>query len=74
MLLKVLQMSSSYIGSCLLTKQWPLAPNSREWQITRANVARRVTFFSKMAVENGRFGQLLALAKNGEFLASTRIR
>jgi hypothetical protein len=30
-------------------KQWPLAPNSREWRITRANVARRVTFFSKMA-------------------------
>ncbi len=32
-----------------MTKQWPLAPNSREWQITRANVSRRVTFFSKMA-------------------------
>jgi hypothetical protein len=30
-------------------KQWPLAPNLREWQITRANVTRRVTFFSKMA-------------------------
>jgi hypothetical protein len=30
-------------------KQWPLAPNSQEWQITRANVSRRVTFFSKMA-------------------------
>jgi hypothetical protein len=30
-------------------KQWPLAPNSQEWQITRANVARQVTFFSKMA-------------------------
>ncbi len=34
----------------LLCKQWPLAPNSREWRITRANVARRVTFFSKTAV------------------------
>jgi hypothetical protein len=30
-------------------KQWPLAPDSREWRITRANVSRRVTFFSKMA-------------------------
>ncbi len=35
---------------CVLIKQWPLAPNSREWRITRANVARRVTFFSKTAV------------------------
>ena len=25
-------------------KQWPLAPNSPKWQITRANVSRRVTF------------------------------
>ncbi len=31
------------------TKQWPLAPNSPKWRITRANVSRRVTFFSKMA-------------------------
>ncbi len=30
-------------------KQWPLAPNSPKWRITRANVSRRVTFFSKMA-------------------------
>jgi hypothetical protein len=30
-------------------KQWPLAPNSRDLLITCANVARRVTFFSKMA-------------------------
>jgi hypothetical protein len=29
--------------------QWPLAPNSRDSLITRANVSRRVTFFSKMA-------------------------
>jgi hypothetical protein len=26
------------------TKQWPLAPNSPKWQITCANVSRRVTF------------------------------
>jgi hypothetical protein len=32
-----------------ITKQWPLAPNLQKWQITRANVSRRVTFFSKMA-------------------------
>jgi hypothetical protein len=31
------------------TKQWPLAPNSQKWRITRANVSRRVTFLSKMA-------------------------
>jgi hypothetical protein len=31
------------------TKQWPLAPNSRDSLITRVNVSRRVTFFSKMA-------------------------
>ncbi len=33
----------------ILSKQWPLAPNSPKWRITRANVSRRVTFFSKMA-------------------------
>jgi hypothetical protein len=33
----------------VLTKQWPLAPNLREWQITHANVSRRVTFFPEMA-------------------------
>ncbi len=31
-------------------KQWLLAPNSRDSQITRANLARRVTFLSKMAL------------------------
>ena len=35
--------------SWVQTKQWPLAPNSPKWRITRANVSRRVTFFSKMA-------------------------
>jgi hypothetical protein len=34
---------------CITTKQWPLAPYSPELQITLANLARRVTFFSKMA-------------------------
>jgi hypothetical protein len=29
--------------NCILLKQWPLAPNSPKWQITRANVSRRVT-------------------------------
>ncbi len=32
-----------------ISKQWPLAPNSPNWRITRANVSRRVTFFSKVA-------------------------
>jgi hypothetical protein len=31
------------------TKQWPLAPNSRDLLITRANVSRRVTFYLKKA-------------------------
>jgi hypothetical protein len=39
----------TFFIACEKTKQWPLAPNSREWRITRVNVARRVTFFSKMA-------------------------
>ncbi len=34
---------------CKICKQWPLAPNSPKWRITRANVSRQVTFFSKMA-------------------------
>ena len=33
-------------------KQWPLAPNSPKWRITRANVSRRVTFFSKSPLAN----------------------
>ena len=36
-------------GFWVFSKQWPLAPNSPKWRITRANVSRRVTFFSKMA-------------------------
>jgi hypothetical protein len=61
-------------------KQWPLAPNSREWQITRANVARQVTFFSKMAFgecrrvwrvshisENSHFGEYLHSPKTASF-------
>jgi hypothetical protein len=31
----------------LIIKQWPLAPNLPKWQITRANVLRRVTFLLK---------------------------
>ncbi len=34
---------------CKKIKQWPLAPNSWDSLITHANLARRVTFFSKMA-------------------------
>ncbi len=55
---------------CVLFKQWPLAPNLREWRITRANVARRVTFFSKMAFSNvGESGEysVNGLANVGEF-------
>ncbi len=31
------------------SKQWPLAPNSRDSHVTRANLSRGVTFFSKTA-------------------------
>jgi hypothetical protein len=34
---------------CKKIKQWPLAPNLWDLLITHANLARRVTFFSKMA-------------------------
>ncbi len=27
------------LGSCIFLKQWPLAPNSPKWRITRANVS-----------------------------------
>jgi len=37
-----------------LTKQWPLAPNSRDSLITRANVSRQVTFFQKWPLANAR--------------------
>jgi hypothetical protein len=30
------------------TKQWPLAPNSRKWQITRANVSNASHIFPEM--------------------------
>ncbi len=35
--------------TCVISKQWPLAPNLRDLLITLGNVSRRVTFFSKMA-------------------------
>jgi hypothetical protein len=35
-----------------VTKQWPLAPNSRDSLITRANVSRRVLFFQKWPLAN----------------------
>jgi hypothetical protein len=36
----------------IISKQWPLAPNSPKWGITRANMSRRVTFFSKSPLAN----------------------
>ncbi len=46
----------SFIGvgsiRCIRDKQWPLAPNLPKWRITRANVSRRVTFFSKSPLAN----------------------
>jgi hypothetical protein len=32
----------------VLTKQWPLAPNSRKWRITRANVSNASHIFPEM--------------------------
>ncbi len=64
-------------------KQQLLVPNWRKSQITRANLARRVTFFSKMAFGDCRqvrrvlakqFGECWrvwrVLAKSAEILAS----
>jgi hypothetical protein len=36
-----------HISLLVTAKQWPLAPNLRDSLVTRANVSRRVTFFSK---------------------------
>jgi hypothetical protein len=47
------------------TKQWPRAPNSRKWRITRANVSRRVTFLSKMAF--GKCGRVWRVPQMAEF-------
>ncbi len=57
------------INLLLQIKQWLLAPNLRDSQITRANLARRVTFFSKIAFgECWRVWQVLqnSLANVGE--------
>jgi hypothetical protein len=49
----------------LCSKEWPLAPNSRDSRVTHANLSRRVTFFSKMA-----FGEcwrvLASVGESGE--------
>ncbi len=65
-------MSVKYLGAleannslCQKSKQWPLAPNSRKWQITRANVSRRVTFLSKMAF--GKCGRVWRVPQMAEF-------
>ncbi len=58
---------------CKQIKQWPLAPNSPKWQITRANVSRRVTFLSKVAnVEHERMYRVRGkwLANVGECIES----
>ncbi len=45
----------------ILNKQWLLAPNLPDSLITRANLARRVTFFQKWHLANvGEFGGVLA--------------
>ena len=47
------------MGCELSFKQWPLAPNLQDSPNTRTNLARRVTFLSKMAnVERERMYQV----------------
>ncbi len=46
---KIKVLIGQLVECCFNTKQWPLTPNSRDSLNTRANLARRVTFFSKMA-------------------------
>ncbi len=60
-----------------MTKQWLLVKLARVSQITRANLARRVTFFSKMAF--GKFPRVWRvlpkpLANFGEFGESEQNR
>ena len=43
----ILNLQISFL--CCFFKQWPLAPNSRDSRVTRANLSRRVTFFLKTA-------------------------
>jgi hypothetical protein len=47
----------------ILFKQWLLATNLRDSQITRANLARQVTFFSKLAFGKCRRVQAKVLGK-----------
>jgi hypothetical protein len=51
-----------------LLKQWPLAPNSRDSLITRANVSRRVTFFFK----NGLWRMSASLARRAKQVGECR--
>ncbi len=37
----------SWDGKLIIIKQWPLAPNLRKWQITRANVSNASHIFQK---------------------------
>ncbi len=45
-------MQKCLFGKRVLIKQWPLAPNSHDSLITRANVSRQVTFFQKWPLAN----------------------
>jgi hypothetical protein len=62
------------ITECVFTEQWPLAPNSRDSLITRANVSRRVTFFSKMAFGECRLVWRVRAKQVGECRQVWRVR
>jgi hypothetical protein len=55
-------------------KQWPLAPNSRDSRVTRANLSRRVTFFSKMAFGECRRVWRVRATRLGECWRVWRVR
>jgi hypothetical protein len=57
-----------------LTKQWPLAPNSRDSRVTRANLSRRVTFFSKTAFGECRRVWRVRATQLGECCQVWRVR
>ncbi len=61
--------------TCIQSKQWPLAPNSRKWRITRANVSNASHIFPEMTfgecrrVWRVRHGILANLANLANFKA-----
>ncbi len=63
-----------FVENSKKNQQWPLAPNLPKWQITRANVSRRVTFFSKMVFGECRRVWRVLATRLGECRRVWRVR